>query len=181
MWRRWANFYQNENHPHKNPESVGDFSGLPVMELRVGEIGIDYFHPHWPLAHQYSSTMKIHSPTDYESYLPIGDKVLLVLPRADPEKLVDLGGILVDENTDLRKNPIRETVVTAIGPECKQVAKGDTVLWNKLNGAPHPFGQTNLYFLPENHLICITKKATHSGNGFPYPVDGAPTPDPDRL
>lgn len=102
--------------------------------------------------------MKIHNPSDYEQYEPIGDKVLLVLPRVEPEKLESVGGILVDQMAALKKNPIREVAVVAAGPECKQVLKGDTVLFNKLNAAPHPFGDNDLYFLPETHLICITKK-----------------------
>lgn len=109
--------------------------------------------------------MKIHNPTDYQNYKPIGDKVLLVLDRVEPEKLEDVGGILVDQNAALKKNPIRETVVTEVGPDCKQVQKGATVLWNRLNAAPFPFGDVDLYFLPENHLICVTQEAP-----FPKPV-----------
>lgn len=123
--------------------------------------------------------MKIHTPTDYENYLPIGDKVLLVLPRVNPEKLVDVGGILLDQNAALKNSPLRETVITAHGPDTKQARKGDTVLWNINNAAPFPFGDNDLYFLPENHLICITKKAAKE-NGFPFPVDG-PAPGEDRL
>lgn len=104
--------------------------------------------------------MKITSASEYENYTPIGDKVLLVLPRVDPEKLEDVGGILVDQMAALKKNPIREVVVVAAGPECKQVKAGDSVLFNKLNGQPFPFGDSDLYFLPENHLICVTKKVT---------------------
>lgn len=121
--------------------------------------------------------MKIHSPTDYQNYLPIGDKVLLVLTRADPEKLVDEGGILVDQMAHLKKNPIREVEVVAVGPDVKQCAKGDVVMFNKLNASPFPFGENDLYFLPENHLICITKKHAPCAQfeqpaAFPYPVDG---------
>lgn len=106
--------------------------------------------------------MKIHTPTDYENYEPIGDKVLLVLNRVDPEKLEDVGGILVDQNSALKNSPIRETVVVAKGPDCKQVKQGDTVMWNRLNATPFPFGDNDLYFLPENHLICITGRAPSS-------------------
>jgi co-chaperonin GroES (HSP10) len=102
--------------------------------------------------------MKIHTPTEYEQYEPIGDKVLLVLPRAEPEKLEDVGGILVDQMASLKKNPIREVEVVSVGPECKQVCAGDTVLFNKLNASPHPFGDNDLYFMPESHLICVTKR-----------------------
>jgi hypothetical protein len=110
--------------------------------------------------------MKIHNPSDYQDYKPIGDKVLLVLPRVNPEKLVDVGGgIVADQNFALKNTPIRETVVTAVGPDCKQVEKGATVLWNVNNASPFPFGENDLYFLPENHLICITKEAS-----FPKPV-----------
>lgn len=104
--------------------------------------------------------MKITSTSEYESYTPIGDKVLLVLPRAEAEKLENVGGILVDQMAALKKNPIREVVVVAAGPECKQVAKGDSILFNRLNASPFPFGDNDLYFLPENHLICVTKKVT---------------------
>lgn len=104
--------------------------------------------------------MKIHNPTDYEQYEPIGDKVLLVLPRVEPEKLESVGGILVDQMAALKKNPIREVQVVSAGPECKQVMAGDTVLFNKLNAAPHPFGDNDLYFLPETHLICITQRGS---------------------
>lgn len=103
--------------------------------------------------------MKITNANEYENYKPIGDKVLLALLREDPEKLENVGGILVDQAAALRKNPMRETIVTEVGPECKQVAKGDTVLWNKLNANPFPFGDHDLYFLPESHLVCVTKKA----------------------
>jgi len=103
--------------------------------------------------------MKITDPNEYKNYEPIGDKVLLVMPRVEPEVLENVGGVLVDQMAALRKNPIRETEVLAAGPECKQVERGDIVMWNKLNGAPFPFGDNDLYFLPENHLICITKRA----------------------
>lgn len=125
--------------------------------------------------------MKIHSPTDYENYSPIGDKVLLVLLRAEPEQLVNEGGILVDQNTHLRNNPMRETVVTAVGPDCKQVKKGDTVLWNKLNGAPHPFGENDLYFLPESHLVCITVPVYRTPGNYPPRVAGEIPPPDYRL
>lgn len=103
--------------------------------------------------------MKITNASEYENYIPIGDKVLLVLPRAEAEKLENVGGILVDQMAALKKNPIREVEVVAAGPECKQCDKGDLVLFNRLNASPFPFGDNDLYFLPENHLICITKKA----------------------
>lgn len=103
--------------------------------------------------------MKLTDPNEYQNYEPIGDKVLLVINRVEPEKMEDLGGILVDQNAALKKNPIRETEVFAAGPECKQVHPGDVVMWNKLNGAPFPFGDKDLYFLPESHIICITKKS----------------------
>lgn len=125
--------------------------------------------------------MKIHNPNDYENYLPIGDKVLLVLPRIEPDALVDVGGILVDKNASLKNTPIRESMVIAAGPDSKQAHKGDTVLWNINNASPFPFGENDLYFLPEAHLICITKKAAPAGNGFPYPVDGAPGPGGFKL
>ena len=102
--------------------------------------------------------MKITNVTDYEKYIPLGDKVLLVLPRVEPEQLVKLDGILVDQAAALKKNPVRETRVVAIGAECKQVRPGDLVLFNKLNANPYPFGDNDLYFLPENHLICITER-----------------------
>jgi co-chaperonin GroES (HSP10) len=110
--------------------------------------------------------MKIISQDEYLQYEPIGNKVLLVLLRAEPEKLENVGGVLVDQQAALRKNPVREIEVTAVGPECKQVRAGDLVMFNKLNAAPHPFGDHDLYFLPEEHLICITKKAPE----FPKPV-----------
>jgi co-chaperonin GroES (HSP10) len=115
--------------------------------------------------------MKIHTPSDYEKYLPIGDKVLLVLPAVNPEKLQDVGGILIDQNAALKKSPIRETVVIAAGPDCKQVAKGDTVMWNRLNANPFPFGDNELYFLPENHLICVTDKAAKRKGSKCSPAD----------
>lgn len=103
--------------------------------------------------------MKIHNQNEYENYTPIGDKVLLVLPRVEPEKLEDVGGILVDQMAALKKNPVREVVVVAVGPEVKQARKGDTVMFNRLNASPHPFGENDLYFMPESHLICVTKRA----------------------
>lgn len=101
-------------------------------------------------------------PNEYENYLPIGDRVLLVMPKVEAEQLESVGGILVDQAAALRNSPMRETVVTACGPECKQVERGDTVLWNKLNANPLPFGDKELYFLPESHLVCITKKSVEA-------------------
>ena len=117
--------------------------------------------------------MKIHNQNEYENYTPIGDKVLLVLPRVEPEKLEDVGGILVDQMAALKKNPVREVVVVAVGPECKQVRKGDTVMFNRLNASPHPFGENDLYFMPESHLICVTKR----GAGEPTQCLCAGAPD----
>lgn len=114
---------------------------------------------------------------DYHDYQPIGDKVLLVLLREDAEKLEDVGGILVDRAVVLRKNPMRETEVTAVGPECKQVRKGDVVLWNRLNGQPFPMGDHDLYFLPENHLVCVTKQAKPFKPFSLQPPDAAGAPD----
>jgi len=111
---------------------------------------------------------------EYQHYQPIGDKVLLVLQRVEPEKLENLDGILVDQQAAMRKNPMRETVVTAAGPECKQVRAGDTVLWNRLNGQPFPFGESDLYFLPENHLVCVTKKVPRAPTAFPCLCPEAP-------
>lgn len=96
---------------------------------------------------------------DYSTYRPIGDKVFLMLPREDVNEMVKIEGVLVPKGADLRNNPMRETVVTAVGPECKQVKKGDLVLWNVNNAQPFPMGDFDLYFLPENHLICVTLAA----------------------
>lgn len=98
------------------------------------------------------------SDSDYTKFIPLGDKVLLVLDRVDPEKMEDVGGILAPADFAARKNPMRETEVVSVGPECKQVQPGDTVLWNKLNASPFPHGDKDLYFLPESHLVCITKR-----------------------
>jgi len=102
--------------------------------------------------------MKLTDPNEYENYEPIGDKVLLVMPRALPEQLDNVGGILVDRAAALRSSPMRETEVIAVGRECKQIEKGDTVLWNMNNANPFPFGDNDLYFLPESHIVCITRK-----------------------
>lgn len=102
--------------------------------------------------------MKITDPNEYENYVPIGDKVLLVMPQVEPTQLENVGGILIDHAASLKSSPMRETVVMARGPECKQVEKGDVVLWNMGNANPFPFGDKNLFFLSEQHLVCITKK-----------------------
>jgi co-chaperonin GroES (HSP10) len=102
--------------------------------------------------------MKLTDPNEYENYEPIGDKVLLVMPKIEPTALENVGGILVDHAAHLKSSPMRETVVVARGPECKQVEEGDAVLWNINNASPFPFGENNLYFLPESHIVCITRK-----------------------
>lgn len=125
--------------------------------------------------------MNITILPDHTKFTPIGDKVLLSLVRVEPEKLTDVGGILVDQNTALRKSPLRETEVIAVGPECKQVQAGDTVLWNRLNAQPFPHGELDLYFLPENHLICVTKRAEPTTSRCVCrPADPALTGAPDE-
>lgn len=96
---------------------------------------------------------------DYSNYRPIGDKVFLKLPREDVNEMVMVGGVLVSKNVAGRNNPLRETVVTAVGPDCKQVKAGDICLWNTNNAQPFPMGDFDLYFMPENHLICVTQLA----------------------
>lgn len=143
--------------------------------------------------------MKIIDPNDYLNFQPVGDKVLLALAKVDPNDLQDVGGgILAAKDFADKKTPYRETVVTAVGPDVKQIKKGDTVLWN-LHTATHwwPFGLHDLHFLAEANVICITKKAAKplveqcqevitehigkkDGNGFPYPVDGKPGGAPDE-
>lgn len=121
------------------------------------------------------------SESDYREFGPIGDKVLLVLDRVDPEKMENVGGILVEAGLAARKNPMRETEVIAVGPECKQVRRGDTVLWNRLNASPFPHGDKDLYFLPESHLVCVTKRDTRIGNCCcPRSADPALTGAPDE-
>lgn len=135
--------------------------------------------------------MKIHTPTDYENYIPVGDKILLVLDQEDPNAMENVGGVLAPKDFALKQSPLRETVVTSVGPLCKQVKAGDTVLWNKGNSRqPFPFGVKDLHFLEEHLVICVTKKAEKPlsfesvrelideekkkiENGFPYPVDSA--------
>lgn len=95
----------------------------------------------------------------FSTYEPIGDKVLLALPRVDVNEMVATdGGILVPQDAALRATPLRISEVISAGPECKQVRAGDEVWWNANNGNPFPDGDHDLYFLPENHLICITKR-----------------------
>lgn len=96
---------------------------------------------------------------DYSTYRPIGDKVFLMLPREDVNDMVSVQGVLVPKGADMRNNPLRETVATAVGPDCKQVKAGDTVLWNVLNSQPFPIGEFDLHFPQETHLICITRLA----------------------
>lgn len=120
------------------------------------------------------------SDSDYREFDPIGDKVLLVLDRVDPEKMENVGGILVEAGLAARKNPMRESEVVAVGPECKQVLAGDTVLWNKLNASPFPHGDKDLYFLPESHLVCVTKRAVRTGCRCPLPADPALVGAPDE-
>lgn len=104
--------------------------------------------------------MKTLLTPNYASYQPIGDKVLLMLPREDVNEMVATeGGVLIPRDAALRATPMRDSLVIAAGPECKQVCVGDTVRWNMMNANPFPDGDNDLYFLPEPHLICITKKA----------------------
>lgn len=111
--------------------------------------------------------MKIHNPEEYKEYEPIGDKVLVALPKVDPNELQELGGVLVPKDAADRKNPIKETVVTAVGAKCEHVHKGDTILWN-VHTAQHwvPFGAYDLHFLTEATVIAVTKRAPE----FPKPV-----------
>lgn len=95
----------------------------------------------------------------FSTYEPIGDKVLLALPSDDSKGFVKDKGVLVPEDLALKATPLRDSVVIAAGPDCKQVRKGDTVRWNKLNATPFPEGEHDLYFLPEPHLICIIERA----------------------
>lgn len=96
---------------------------------------------------------------DYSTYRPIGDKVFLMLPREDVNDMVMSGGVLVQKGAAMRDNPLRETAVNAVGPDCKQVKAGDTVLWNVLNSIAFPMGDFDLHFPQETHLICITRLA----------------------
>lgn len=99
----------------------------------------------------------------FSTYEPIGDKVLLALPRLDVNAMVATeGGVLVPADAELKNNPLRDTFVVATGPECKQVRAGDEVRFNVLNAIPFPEDNNDLYFLPENHLICITRKRLSS-------------------
>jgi co-chaperonin GroES (HSP10) len=122
--------------------------------------------------------MKIHTPTECEQYEPIGDKVLLALPQEDVNALVKEKGILVPQDFSLKQTPLRETVVTAVGPDCVQVWPGDTVLWNKNNGGqPFPWGDKDLYFLDERNLICVLKKAADRPKERRRPCKCAGAPD----
>lgn len=107
--------------------------------------------------------MKLQLRPHFSTYEPIGDKVLLALPRVDVNEMIATeGGVLVPQHADLKNNPLRDTFVVAAGPECKQVRAGDEVRFNVLNSIPFPDGDNDLYFLPEGHLICITKKRLSS-------------------
>lgn len=111
--------------------------------------------------------MKIHTPTDYENYEPIGDRILTTLPAEDVNQLENVKGVLVPRDHALKNNPLRESVVVAAGPDCKQAYKGCTVMWNKsVGGTGLPFGDVELFFIEEKYLTCITKKAPE----FPKPV-----------
>jgi co-chaperonin GroES (HSP10) len=103
------------------------------------------------------TTTACESPC-YSTYEPIGDKVLLALDREDVNNLVSDDGILVPVGTKEKRTPLRDTVVVAVGPDCKQVQRGDVVRWNKLNGTAFPEGDVDLYFIPEPHLIAIISR-----------------------
>lgn len=103
--------------------------------------------------------MKLNLTPDYSKYEPIGDRVLLILPQTDVNEMVNQNGILVPKDAALRSTPMRRSVVIAAGPDCKQVRVGDEVFWNVNNSSPFPEGTEDLYFLPEQHLICITARA----------------------
>ena len=97
--------------------------------------------------------------TDYKKFEPIGDKVLLVIPREDVNEMIATeGGILVPKSEDRKNNPLQEFYVQAVGPACKTVRAGDTVLYNVHNSPPIPVGDVELRFAQEEHIFCVTHR-----------------------
>lgn len=93
------------------------------------------------------------------AYEPIGDRVLLRMSKEDPNAMKNVGGVLVPAEQSRNNNPIRECTVDAAGPDCKQVKKGDFVMFNLLNFPPLPIGGEDLYFVPEPNLITVVRRA----------------------
>lgn len=103
--------------------------------------------------------MKIKLKADYAKFIPIGSGVILAIPREDVNDMVATeGGILVPASEDRKSNPRQECEVVAVGPLCKTVLKGDTVLYNLLNSEPIPSGDMEIRFAQEEHILCVTRR-----------------------
>lgn len=104
--------------------------------------------------------MKLIIGSVQKKYIPLHDKVLVILPIEDPNKMKKVGGILVPLDMEQRANPIREANIEAVGPDCKSgVQKGDLVIFN-INQAPPTVqdSEFSYHFIPEVLLIARVKQ-----------------------
>ena len=110
---------------------------------------------------------------DYSTYEPIGSGVILSISAEEVNGFVLDKGVLVKESEDRAQNPIQECIVVAAGSGCKDVRKGDIVMFNLLNAPATKVGNVEMRFTQEEHILCVTKRAKRE-NEFPFSVAGAP-------
>lgn len=95
-------------------------------------------------------------------YEPIGNRVLLSCPKEEINGHVNVDGILVPEGESRKKNPIIEMTVEAAGPDCKQVSKGATVLFNLNNASATPRGDLEYRWTEEQFILAIVREREHA-------------------
>lgn len=116
--------------------------------------------------------MKITSPL-VTTYEPIGNRVLLSCPeQEEAQGHVKEGGVLVPAAFVKPKSAYVEMKVEAAGKECKQVAAGDTVLFNPRNAGEEKRDGIEYRWTEEAHIIAVVKRAlAKNDEGFPRPVE----------
>ena len=75
----------------------------------------------------------------------------IIVERRESED-VSIGGILIPQDSQDKDKPA-EGIITEVGPDVKDLKRGDHILFGKYAGTEYPFGGQTILFMREEEII----------------------------
>jgi len=79
----------------------------------------------------------------------------IIVERRESED-VSAGGILIPQDSQDKDRPA-EGVITEIGPDVKDLSKGQHILFGKYAGTEYPFSGQTILFMREEEVIAVVE------------------------
>jgi|GEM_PF-768864 chaperonin GroES len=79
----------------------------------------------------------------------------IIVERRESED-VSIGGILIPQDSQDKDKPA-EGVITEVGPDVKDLKRGDFVIFGRYSGTEYQFGSQLILFMKEDEVIAVVE------------------------